>query len=250
MKSFISWIGGKHLLKKEIIKRFPNEKFNKYVEVFGGAGWVLFEKDKNSHIEIYNDSNGELVNLFRCAKYHCEELQRELEFILNSREIFEGYKNLKSCCQTDIQRAARFFMLIKFSFGSKAENFGCSKRDGISMVQYLKDINERLKSVVIENKDFETIINTHNKIDTLFFLDPPYYGTEKYYSEVFSKEDHIRLFNTIKNTKSKFILTYNDCDYVKELYKNFNIEDIRRNNNLNTNKNTFYNELIITNYKQ
>ena len=45
MNSFIAWIGGKKLLRKEIVKRFPEEGFTRYVEVFGGAGWVLFEKE-------------------------------------------------------------------------------------------------------------------------------------------------------------------------------------------------------------
>ena len=44
MNSFIAWIGGKKLLRKEIVKRFPEVGFTRYVEVFGGAGWVLFEK--------------------------------------------------------------------------------------------------------------------------------------------------------------------------------------------------------------
>lgn len=69
MNSFISWIGGKNSLKKEIIKRFP-EDMERYVEVFGGAGWVLFYKDKHAPVEIYNDINSDLVNLYRCVRYH------------------------------------------------------------------------------------------------------------------------------------------------------------------------------------
>ena len=63
MNSFISWIGGKKLLRNEIVKRFP-ETFGRYVEVFGGAGWVLFFKDKHAEMEVYNDADGDLVNLF------------------------------------------------------------------------------------------------------------------------------------------------------------------------------------------
>lgn len=69
MNSFIPWIGGKKLLRKEIVSRFPQEKISKYVEVFGGAGWVLFYKDTDSkQQEIFNDYNSELINLYRCAK--------------------------------------------------------------------------------------------------------------------------------------------------------------------------------------
>ena len=71
MNSFIGWIGGKKLLRKEIIARFP-EEYGRYVEVFGGAGWVLFGLDpKPGRMEVYNDANSDLVNLFRCVKYPC-----------------------------------------------------------------------------------------------------------------------------------------------------------------------------------
>lgn len=64
MKSFIAWIGGKSLLAKKIISEFPNS-FDRYIEVFGGGGSVLFAKDKHADLEVYNDANSDLVNLSR-----------------------------------------------------------------------------------------------------------------------------------------------------------------------------------------
>jgi DNA adenine methylase len=251
MNSFISWIGGKKLLKKEIINRFP-EKFNRYIEVFGGAGWVLFGKDKIANMEVYNDYNSDLVNLFRCVKFHCGELQRELSFMLNSRELFYDFANqYNTRGMTDIQRAARFFMLIKTSYGSDQRSYGCVKKNINVMIQYLTDIQERLSNVVIENKDFENLIKVYDKSDSLIYLDPPYFGTERYYQVEFSEEDHIRLYNCVKKIRGKFILSYNDCEFIKNLYKDFNIDQVERNNNLigryNDKKHT-YNELIIRNY--
>ena len=75
MNSFISWIGGKKLLRRQIIEQFP-EEYDRYIEVFGGAGWVLFAEDRAGKMEVYNDVNGNLVNLFRCVKYHPESLQK------------------------------------------------------------------------------------------------------------------------------------------------------------------------------
>lgn len=249
MKSFISWIGGKNLLKKEIIARFPEESYDFYVEVFGGAAWVLFHKERHAETEIYNDLNGELVNLFRCVKYHCSELQRELHHVLNSREMFNGFINENPSYLTDIQRAARFFTLIKTSYGSKCGTFGCAKKDVSVMTDYLSAIEERLKSVVIEHKDFEDIINSFSKKKTLFYLDPPYYGTEKYYSAAFSQDDHIRLKSSLENINCKFILTYNNCDYIKFLYDSFRIVEVERYNNLTTTRGgRYYKELIIMNY--
>ncbi len=251
MNSFFGWIGGKKLLKKEIIERFP-QHFNRYIEVFGGAGWVLFDKDKHTSFEIYNDYNSDLVNLFKCVKHHRPELQRELAWMLNSREFFEEFKEqYKIKGLTDIQRAARFFMLLKTSYGANGRSYGCVKKDISVMLSYLEAVEKRLTSVVIENKDFEDLINVYDKPDALIYCDPPYYGTEKYYQVQFSQGDHIRLHETLKRVKGCFILSYNNCDFVRELYKDYKIEEISRNHNLVSkyeNKINEYKELIITNY--
>lgn len=252
MNSFIGWIGGKKLLRNEIVSRLPEEPVKKYVEVFGGAGWVLFHKDRHAEIEIYNDFNSELVNLFKCIKYHCQELQKELKFMLNSRELFNEFKesyNLHG--MTDIQRAARFFMLIKTSYGADRHSYGCVKKDIYVMNEYLSAIEQRLSKVIIENKSFEKLIPSCDKKDTLFYLDPPYYGTEKYYNTGFSEKEHVQLCQLLKDIKGKFILSYNDCEYIRELYKDFKIEEVSRNNNLTSryaDKPNTYKELIIRNY--
>jgi DNA adenine methylase len=251
MNSFIGWIGGKKLLRKEVVGRFP-EKFDRYIEVFGGAGWVLFYKDKHADLEVYNDYNSDLVNLYRCIKYHCQELQKELSFMLNSRELFEDFKaqyNIKG--MTDIQRAARFFMLIKTSYGCDTRTYGCVKRDPSITIKYLTAIQERLSKVVIENKDYSDLIKVYDRPDALLYLDPPYYGTEKYYQAQFGTGDHECLCSALKNVKGKFLLSYNDCDIIRELYKDFRIEGIDRNNNLNSRyagKDGRFKEVIIRNY--
>ena len=126
MDSFISWVGGKKLLRNKILSLFPGKKeFNRYVEVFGGAGWVLFASERHAGTEVYNDMDGRLVNLFRCVKYHPDALQKELGFALNSREqFFDAREQAEVRGMTDIQRAARFYILIKESFGIDLRSFG------------------------------------------------------------------------------------------------------------------------------
>jgi DNA adenine methylase len=250
INSFIAWIGGKNRLKQDIVGIFPTKKYDYYIEVFGGAAWVLFHKKPGAESEIYNDLNGQLVNLFRVIKYHCAELQRELEYTLNSRDLFNGFKDSDPQYMTDIQRAARFFWVIKTSFAAKGKNFGCVKKDVGKMVDYLSAIQARLRNVVIENKDFERLISDFSNKDSLFYCDPPYYGTERYYSVDFTRDDHIRLYNALSNTKQRFILSYNDCPQIRDLYSSFNIRTIDRFNNLSTQSgvNSYFKELIITNY--
>lgn len=252
MNSFISRIGGKKLLSKEIIRRFPDPFPERYIEVFGGAGWVLFALQQVAKLEVFNDVDGQLINLFRCVKYHCEELQKEIKWVLNSREIFLDLRDQQACRGfTDIQRAAQYFTLIKESYGSDARSYGCSKRNITSAVEYLSKVQKRLQNTVIENKDFESLIKTYDRPAALFYLDPPYHGTEKYYTNVFSEEDHRRLNSSLKHIKGRFILSYNDDDFIRSLYKEFQIEPISRQNNLlmrSENADKQFHELIIKNY--
>ena len=67
INSFMSWVGGKKALRDEILARFPLE-YKRYIEVFGGAGWVLFHKPPGNDFEVFNDFNGNLVNLYRCVR--------------------------------------------------------------------------------------------------------------------------------------------------------------------------------------
>jgi DNA adenine methylase len=252
MDSFISWIGGKKLLRKAICERFPLSGAERYVEVFGGAGWVLFHKEKHAALEVYNDINSNLVNLFKCVKHHPNAIKDELENTLNSREFYNNCKSLyKSEALTDIQRAAKYFYMIKTSFGSKVSTFGAKARN-ISNAEYLESFKERLKKVVIENKSFEELIKQYDRPHTLFYCDPPYFGTERYYDTGdmhFDKAAHEKLAEILRNIKGRVLLSYNDDDYIKKLYEGFNIEEISRQNNLsNKSEKTQYKELLIKNY--
>lgn len=243
MKSFIPWIGGKSLLAKKIIAEFP-ENFGRYIEVFGGGASVLFASDKHAKIEIYNDANGDLVNLFRCIKYHREELQREIRYYPNSREMFNDIRKRLECPGfTDIQRAAMFYVLIKTSFGADGHSYGCSNRK--IKTDIFEQAEKRVANVEIEHKDFESLIKQYDRSDALFYCDPPYHTTERHYSEKFSEADHYRLNGVLTALKGRFILSYNDDDFVRDLYKDFNIQGISRPNNLSLGQ---FKELIIKNY--
>lgn len=246
MKSFIPWIGGKSQLANRIISLFP-EKIERYIEVFSGGGSVLFAKDKHAPFEVYNDANGQLVNLFRCAKYHCGELQREISSYINAREVFEDIRSLLNMRRfTDIQRAAMFYVMIKISYGADGRTYGCNKKN-ISP-DYLSEIEKRLKTgagVVIEHKDFENLIKVYDRPEALFYCDPPYHKSEKYYEAEFNASDHERLHSCLSQIKGRFVLSYNDDEYIREMYKEFSVTSVSRQNNLSRGE---YKELIIKNY--
>ncbi len=249
LNSPITRTGGKKLLRKTICERFPNDgTFDRYVEVFGGAGWVLFYKEQHAKLEVYNDADSGLVNLMRCIKYHAGELQRELDGYCNAREFFgDILEQIDVRGLTDIQRAARYFLRMKLSFDADCRSYGCNARNLGNAVEYLTDVQRRLMStsVVIEHKDFENLIKLYDRPRALFYCDPPYRGTEKYYDVPYAEADHIRLRDTLASIKGKFLLSYNNDEFIRELYKDFKIEAVERSNNLSTGN---FKELIITNY--
>jgi len=220
MESFIGWVGGKRQLRKEILSHFPAEGVGRYIEVFGGAGWVLFAKDQvPGQMEVFNDLNGDLTNLFRCVKYHCEALQNELDMLPHSRELFFDYVGqLDASGLTDLQMAARFLYLLKHSFGCNLKTFGTNSKNTDNVRQYLPKVKERLKNVVIEKQDFEPLIKTYDRANALFYIAPFYVGTEHYYAVQFGEADHRRLAEVLKGIKGRFILSYGDAPLVRELY--------------------------------
>lgn len=146
---------------------------------------------KPSPKEVYNDVNGELVNLFKMVKYHPEALEKELEYLVLSREIFMDCKEqMKIESLTEIQRAARFYTLLKQSYGANMESFLMKNRDLKRSLEYLDTISHRLKRVIIEHMSYEKLIPLYDKKDTLFYIDPPYFQTEFYYGNNFGQEDH------------------------------------------------------------
>ena len=249
MDSFISWIGGKKLLRRQILEQFPDSgTYDRYIEVFGGAAWVLFARDRHAEMEVYNDVNGQLVNLFRVVKYHPEALQKELDWILMSREqFFDAIQEVRGL--TDIQRAARFFIAIKESYGTSCRSFIVRQRDLPKAVDFLRLASERLRHVVVEHVDFAQLLKPYDRSGALFYLDPPYYEAEKCYPDRFQSEDHKRLRDALGRIKGRFILSYNDCPEIRELYQDYPICLVDRQDNLAAKtQSKRYREVIIKNY--
>lgn len=172
---------------------------------------------------------------------------------MNARETFDEYLflNRKNPFQTDLQRAVQYFILIKTSYGCGVDSYGCTTKNINRAADFLTKAQQRLQHVVVEHRDFEDLIRIYDKEDALFYLDPPYFGTEKQYEVIFPQKDHERLLQCLKNIKGKFLLSYNDCDYIRNLYKGYNIIETNRNNNLAgryENSNKRFKELIIKNY--
>ena len=119
LNSFMSWVGGKKALREDVVRRFPLY-YGRFIEVFGGGGWVLFHKPPGNDFEVYNDFNSLLVNLYRCVREKPAKLIEALRFTLNAREDFDYVKAALSrdSPASDIQRAAWFYQIIRQSYAS------------------------------------------------------------------------------------------------------------------------------------
>lgn len=254
INSFMSWIGGKKALRDEILLRFPLS-FERYIEVFGGGGWVLFHKPPGREMEVYNDFNPNLVNLYRCVREHPEELIGELTFVLNSRLDFDYVREMLHTKTNlpDVKRAAYFYQLIRQSYASGLDSFGAQPSNMWNNFPQIRSACERLQKVVVENKDFEKLIKQYDRPEAFFYCDPPYYNTEDYYEDVgFTKKDHERLAASLGGIKGKFLLSYNDCSEIRDLYAKpgITIESTSRLSNIaqRYEGGKQYAELLIANY--
>ncbi len=279
-------MGGKKALRKLIYTMFP-AKFDRYIEVFGGGGWVLFGKPPDARcMEVYNDFNSNLANLFYCVKNRPVDFLRELGFLpINSRDEFTVIRDfldkkefdqpylkkemelarhylpppdfeeiqailLKNAEVTDVKRAAAFFKLIRYSYGSGCTSYGCQPFDVRKCFDAIWQASYRLANTVVENKDFEALIRQYDRESAFFYCDPPYYETEGHYEVVFRKEDHKRLRNTLAAGKGKWMVSYNDCAFIRDLYAGYTITAVTRINNLaqRYDGGCEFPEVIITNY--
>jgi len=257
VNSFMSWIGGKMALRELIVTLFPVE-YERYIEVFGGAGWVLFHKDPGKDFEVFNDFNELLVNLYRCVKEYPEALKSSLKYALNSRSEFNRMKDtLTNTYPGDpVERAAWFYQLIRYSYASGLTSFGSQPHDMSSNFPLFDQAHSRLSKVVIENKDFEKLIRQYDRPMSFFYLDPPYFETEGYYMNIgengFTAADHLRLRDILMRIEGKFLLSYNDCAFIRELYDTPGIQ-METHTRLNNIKQRYdngaqFSELLIANY--
>ena len=238
-------------LRDSIVGRFPIG-YEKYIEVFGGAAWVLFHKERTK-FEVYNDFNTLLVNVFRQVRDKPEELKAALKYQLCSRADFDLYRRELFELDTpmsEVERAAKYFNLIRNSYASGITSFSCQPHDIWADFPEIDAANTRLRGVLIENRSFDRLIPHYDSSGSFFYCDPPYYGTEGHYTSNFTRESHAKLAELLRGIKGDFLLSYNDCDEIRELYKWANIEEISRLDNIaqRVDPGRMYRELLISNY--
>lgn len=223
----IPWVGGKRRLAKRILPLFPAHEC--YVEPFAGGAALFFMKEQ-SDVEVLNDINGELVNLYRVVKHHLEEFIRQFKWALVSRQIFTWLKLSHVDTLTDIQRAARFFYLQKMAFGGKvaSQSFGTATTSAprlnlLRIEEELSAAHLRLSRAFIEHLAWDDCVRRYDRPHTLFYLDPPYWQTEGYGVD-FGFEQYVKMAELAKSIKGRMIISVNDIAEMRQVFEGMKMD--------------------------
>jgi DNA adenine methylase len=286
-KPFFPWMGNKEKLVPYIHQLIPPH-VKQFTEVFGGSGAVILGlQPKKGRLDIYNDLNDDLFNVFCCVKEKSFSLAKELKFLpVHGRTPFAFYRDMaahepdfyrhieeekrvvaESTCFTeeeirelltildgnaklfDVRRAAAFLFTTYGSSSGTGNSVGIKTVDPQAIVDKLPQVSRRLDSIFLEHQDALVLISKEDRVDGVIYADPPYMMTEKVYDVRFLPEDHIILHDKARSCKGYVIISYGYHEQIFDLYKDdFFIVSLKRTNPLSQTEGSTFQELIITNY--
>ena len=270
---FVKWAGGKSQLLEQFKPFFPKE-FNNYIEPFVGSGAVFFYVIENlkPNKAVIGDVNEELMLTYEVIRDDVEQLIDLLKIHKdNHMSVGKPYylkiRALETSSLSKVERAARFIYLNKTCFNglyrvnSKGKfnvPMGSYKNPDIVQKDKLRRISSLLKETEIHSDSFEKIAVKGKKGDFIYF-DPPYYpvnGSKSfttYTKENFLEEEQRKLAEVFKKMDEKgcyLMLSNSDTEFIKELYKDYNINFVKAKRLINSDANGRgkINEVVITNY--
>jgi DNA adenine methylase len=233
VNSPFKWVGGKSRLRKKIISLFPEHTC--YVELFAGAAWVLFGKAP-SNVEVLNDIDQDIVTFFRVVKEKPQELIASFKWELVSRTEFNRLASQDVSTLTDIERAHRFYYLIMASWGGEFHypRFQTSINDGghgnrlfgglQTLEQRITPVYERLRTVIIENLDWQTCFDRYNRPGALIYVDPPYPENGcNYVYNMRERSDHELLAAKLREAQCNWIVSSYDTEFIRTLFADYTI---------------------------
>ena len=228
------YLGGKRNLAGRLTKLIDQTPHRTYVDVFHGMGGVFLRRTRKAPAEVINDLSGDVANLFRVLQRHYVALMDLLKWQLTSRAEFDRLRRVDSTTLTDLERAARFLYLQRLSFGGKVQgqNFGVDRRtparfDVTKLEPILADLHERLAGVTIEQLPYADAIRRYDAAETLFYLDPPYWGCEEDYGPgMFARRDFDQLAELLAGIAGRFILSINATKGAREVFARFRAIDV------------------------
>ena len=248
------YIGGKRGLSGRLLALIKTMPHDCYAEPFVGMGGVFLRRRLIPKAEVINDISGDVATFFRVLQRHYVPFTEMLRWQISGRREFERLMATDPATLTDLERAARFLYLQRLAFGGKVagRNFGVDPWSGAAfnaskIMPLLEDLHERLAGAIIENLPYADFIRRYDRPGTLFYLDPPYWGSEgDYGKDVFRRSDFAALAALLAQLKGRFILSINDTPEVRETFRAFAIEEVTVTYTISSSENQTAKELIIT----
>ena len=252
MKSPLRYPGGKTRACKTLDEIINEKGFDKSVVIspfFGGGSFEFFLCNKYGSKLIVNDKFKPLISFWKSVQTRKVELCSELRKLLNvvSKSIFSTMRDTIMEDTDEFIQGYKYFVINRCSFSGATLSGGFStesskKRFTESSIKRTEDLN--LNDVEFHNLDFETFLKGKKG---LIFLDPPYYLNEN--SKLYGKNgdmhenfNHEKLFQVL-NKRKNWIMTYNNCDYIRDLYKNYEIREVKWSYGMNASKES--SEIVI-----
>ena len=241
------------LLENILITNFKLDNFTTIISPFFGGGSFEFYIQNNYNLKIIaNDKFTPLYNFWNTCKYNkndlCKELYKNLDNI--NKDKFYNFRKIILTEQNKLNQSMMYYIINRCSFNGSTLSGGFSleaskKRFTKSSIDKIKKLD--LDNFEIYNIDFEEFINKNNDITNLLFLDPPYYleKSSKLYGnngDMHENFDHDKLYKCLL-TKRNWMMTYNNCDYIKNLYKDYKIIELNWTYSMNKSKKS--SEIVI-----
>jgi DNA adenine methylase len=204
LRAPFSYPGGKTKSVVHILQHLPYRR--SYIEPFGGSAAILLARQP-SELEVFNDRYAGVVAFYRCVRdsVKCQQLVLRLTDIVHSREEFNWCRDTWENYEDDVERAARWYYMSAFSFGSMGRNFG--RATGVTSglaekthkhILDFDKIHSRIKNILVENQDYKNILHDFDGEEAVFYLDPPYYKTSLgVYGSHLSDAEHEIMLNFI-----------------------------------------------------
>lgn len=230
----IRYHGGKFRLADWVIRHFP--KHTCYTESFGGAAGVLLQKPR-AYAEVYNDLDGEVVNLFRVLRNE-DDRNKLIELLVFTPYSRVDFQEAWEPCDNSIEKARRLIIRAQMGFGSAGASkgitgfridtkraYGTAQSLWVTYPNHLADVGQRLSGVLIENRPAIQILRDHDGAETLHYVDPPYVHDTRYsgaktgrvYRHEMTDHDHEELLKVLLNLDGKVIVS----GYPSEIYNDY-----------------------------
>ena len=229
VRPIAGYVGGKRNLASTIVPLIDRAGLRCYAEPFVGMGGIFLRRRRRAAAEVINDLSGDVATLFRVLQEHYPYVIDMLRFRVAGRAEFERLRAMPPERLTDLQRAVRFLYLQRLTFGGRIEgrtfgvSAGLSSRFNVSTLEpMLADVHERLAGVVIEQLPYADFIRRYDRDDMLFYLDPPYHGSEgDYGADAFSADDFAAIAEQLAGIRGRFLLSINDTPAIRQCFAAF-----------------------------